>query len=320
MNAAAPGRERARAARATGGNHVSPVRASSGAPPAPCGTGRDGRDGPGRRARPGAASAAAVQLGPLTGLRGDPFAGCTADNVAAQPGTNYPNTEIEPWVAANPAEPDNLVAGWQQDRWCNGGSRGLLAGVSRTAAPAGARPSRRPGHEVRGRPLQPRVRPLGRLLAQRHGLLHAPRLRARPAERRRRRRTRMLVTRSTDGGRTWGRPVTLIRDTDPAGPERQELDHRRPEQPNIAYAVWDRLTGFLAEEEERRRRRRHGARGPGRAVRRRGDRPRTCGREGRQAAVQRARRRQAGGRRLPPRARPASRARRTAARPGRRPG
>src|SRR3954449_3062491 len=80
----------------------------------------------------GGAASAAVQLGPLTKVSdGDPFAGCTADKVAKQPGTLYPNTEIEPWIASDPTNPKNILAGWQQDRWSNGGSRGLVAGSSR---------------------------------------------------------------------------------------------------------------------------------------------------------------------------------------------
>ena len=44
--------------------------------------------------------------------------------------TNFANTEVEPWVDVNPTNPDNIVATWQQDRWSDGGSRGLVAGVS----------------------------------------------------------------------------------------------------------------------------------------------------------------------------------------------
>src|ERR671930_36051 len=58
-----------------------------------------------------------------------PFAGCTADS--GQTGTNFANTEVEPWVDVNPTNPDNIVATWQQDRWSDGGSRGLVAGVSK---------------------------------------------------------------------------------------------------------------------------------------------------------------------------------------------
>src|SRR5262249_19705806 len=59
-----------------------------------------------------------------------PFASCTADHVAQQPGINFPNSTVEPWADVNPTNPLNIVATWQQDRWSNGGSRGLVAGVS----------------------------------------------------------------------------------------------------------------------------------------------------------------------------------------------
>jgi hypothetical protein len=60
-----------------------------------------------------------------------PFAECKADKVRKQEGINYPNTEIEPFVDANPADHKNLIAVWQQDRWDNGGARGDLAGYSK---------------------------------------------------------------------------------------------------------------------------------------------------------------------------------------------
>src|SRR3954449_10870712 len=60
------------------------------------------------------ASAAAVQRGPLTKVSdGDPFAGCTADNIAAQKKTGailYPASELEPWLAGGPSGPGRLVA------------------------------------------------------------------------------------------------------------------------------------------------------------------------------------------------------------------
>src|SRR5262245_53784324 len=60
----------------------------------------------------------------------DPFAGCTADNAATQVGRLFPDSTVEPWVEVNPAKASNIVATWQQDRWSNGGARGLVAGVS----------------------------------------------------------------------------------------------------------------------------------------------------------------------------------------------
>src|SRR5215472_17284109 len=57
----------------------------------------------------------------------DPYANCS---IAGQPGTNYPDAEVEPWVSVNPAHPNNIIGAWQQDRWNNGGARGLVAGFS----------------------------------------------------------------------------------------------------------------------------------------------------------------------------------------------
>ena len=57
-----------------------------------------------------------------------PFvAGCDG---AVATGTLYVNAEVEPFVAANPANASNLVGVWQQDRWSNGGARGNLAASS----------------------------------------------------------------------------------------------------------------------------------------------------------------------------------------------
>lgn len=57
-----------------------------------------------------------------------PFeAGC---GLAADGGTLFPNSEVEPWVDVSPANPDVVVAMWQQDRWSNGGARGNVIGAS----------------------------------------------------------------------------------------------------------------------------------------------------------------------------------------------
>ncbi|HWJ54529.1 MAG TPA: hypothetical protein VNT24_14230, partial [Propionibacteriaceae bacterium] len=56
-----------------------------------------------------------------------PFVGCSTPKVG---GVNYLNAEVEPYVAVNPADPSNLIGVWQQDRWSNGGARGLMAGYS----------------------------------------------------------------------------------------------------------------------------------------------------------------------------------------------
>jgi len=55
-----------------------------------------------------------------------PYATCTVGG----PGTVYPEAEVEPFVAVNPADRTNLIGAWQQDRWADGGAHGLAAGYS----------------------------------------------------------------------------------------------------------------------------------------------------------------------------------------------
>jgi BNR/Asp-box repeat len=45
---------------------------------------------------------------------------------------NYKDTEVEPLVAVNPTNQDNVLGVYQQDRWSDGGAHGLLAATSFT--------------------------------------------------------------------------------------------------------------------------------------------------------------------------------------------
>src|SRR4029450_5233034 len=65
----------------------------------------------------------------LTQVTGaSPLAGGLGDQPRA--GTDCVNSEGEPWVAVDRSDNDNIVAAWQQDRWNNGGSRGLVTAFS----------------------------------------------------------------------------------------------------------------------------------------------------------------------------------------------
>lgn len=46
------------------------------------------------------------------------------------PGMLYANSEVEPHIAVNPTNPNNLLGTWQQDCWSNGASQGIAVGVS----------------------------------------------------------------------------------------------------------------------------------------------------------------------------------------------
>src|SRR5229473_4352895 len=83
-------------------------------------------------ALPVQAAAAPPSVGPLSLASGpSPFAGCTSGlDPGSPPGTNNVNAEVEPAVAVDPASPSHLIAVFQQDRWSNGGARGLATAVS----------------------------------------------------------------------------------------------------------------------------------------------------------------------------------------------
>jgi hypothetical protein len=178
----------------------------------------------------------------LTQVSGpSPFAGC---NISGEPGINYLNAEVEPWIEANPTNPNNLIAGFQQDRWSNGGARSNLSAYSndggatwtRIIVPGINKCAGGTGDFAYDRATDPWVtfspngtayfmslsfnndRPDG------GGGINA-----------------MLVNRSTNGGASWSAPTVLIRDTDGRAFNDKNAITADPTNSNYVYAVWDRL-------------------------------------------------------------------------------
>jgi hypothetical protein len=186
-------------------------------------------------------SAARAAVGPLSLASGPtPFAaGCEG---TPQAGTNYPNAEVEPWVDANPLNPSNLVAVWQQDRWSSGGAHGLLTGVSENGGRTWTRPtpptfSRCAGGTAANggdyaRASDPWVSfsPNGDAYQISLSIEDAT---VGPSA--------VLVSKSEDNGHTWGPVTTLIRDTSPQFFNDKESITADPTNSQYAYAVWDRL-------------------------------------------------------------------------------
>jgi hypothetical protein len=190
----------------------------------------------------GAANAAPfVTSGHVRVSQGDPFAACTADDVAAQPGTNHPGTEVEPWVDVNPANTANIAGIWQQDRWSDGGSRGLVAGVTfdrgatwtSVVIPNGSRCS----GGIYARTSDPWLSfgPDGDLYAISLALSHDATVSA------------ILVNKSVDGGLTWSNAKTLIHDTNADTFNDKQTITADPTNADYAYAVWDRSRVALDE-------------------------------------------------------------------------
>jgi hypothetical protein len=78
-----------------------------------------------------AASPSAAAVSPLVRVTGpSPFAlGCAGAHHDPT-GKVRENSEVEPWVAVDPADPAHVAGAWQQDRWSDGGAHGLAASTS----------------------------------------------------------------------------------------------------------------------------------------------------------------------------------------------
>jgi hypothetical protein len=165
----------------------------------------------------------------------DPFATCTADDPAAQAtfSTLYPSAEPEPRADINPTNPLNIVGAYHQDRWDNGGDRGLVSSAThdggatwnRVVVPGITKCS----GGIFDRASDPWVSfaPNGKLFGiwlvfdvfDRHN--------------------GVLVSTSTDGGDSWSNPISVNVD-DTNGDDKQSIT-ADPYNSNNVYAVWDRF-------------------------------------------------------------------------------
>jgi len=186
------------------------------------------------------ASGAQAEVGPRSLVTGPtPFAsGC---NGAPQTGTLYPNAEVEPWADANPLNPRNLVAVWQQDRWSNGVAQGLLTGVSENAGRTWTRPTPPTfsrcagGNAANGGNYQRASDPW--VSFSPNGDAYQISLSFNESDT----TNAVLVSKSENNGRNWGPVTTLIRDTDPRLFNDKESITADPTDSRFVYAVWDRF-------------------------------------------------------------------------------
>jgi hypothetical protein len=190
-----------------------------------------------------APAAPAATVGPLSTASGpSPFAACTSGLDPGSPaGTNFLNAEVEPWVAVNPTNPNNVVGAFQQDRWSNGGARGLTVASSmdggttwtRTFAHfskcSGGTPANGGNYDRASDPWLS-FGPDGKLYQISLSVNAAQTISA------------ILTSTSSDGGLTWSEPKTVQRDDSPnffVFNDKESIT-ADPHTAGTAYAVWDR--------------------------------------------------------------------------------
>lgn len=166
-------------------------------------------------------------------------------------GTNYRNSETETHLSINPANTDNLIAAYHQDRWSNGAANEI--GISYTFDG--------------GATWQQTVVPLVDCLGGRFDRISDPWVdhasdgtaylhvlwTGRDGEQS---QGGMLVTKSTDGGVTWSEPIIQVDFNYPAvqsgnfvalnGSKLHDKNTLTvdPNDDNFIYAVWDRVGIF----------------------------------------------------------------------------
>ena len=77
-----------------------------------------------------ASAAAAAVTAPIPVTGPSPFLPGCAGAGHDSTGTLSEEAEVEPWVAVDQTDPLNVAGAWQQDRWSDGGSHGLVASAS----------------------------------------------------------------------------------------------------------------------------------------------------------------------------------------------
>jgi hypothetical protein len=158
-------------------------------------------------------------------------------------GVAFIGAEVEPYVAIDPQNPSHLIGVWQQDRWSDGGARGLRTAYSFDAGAtwtwSQAALSRCTGGNAANggdfaRASDPWVAIGPDGIAYQIGIAFTGDTFASGSS------SAVLASRSIDGGTTWSPPATVIRDSAAPFNDKESIT-ADPLAPGIAYATWDRL-------------------------------------------------------------------------------
>jgi hypothetical protein len=175
-------------------------------------------------------------LGPLVQVSSStPFT--NFGDIAGQSGTIYLNSEVEPRIAVDPTNPLHLVGVYQQDRWSNGGCRGIMAadsvdgGNTWTLTPVTGMTINEGGNTLRASDPWVSFSPNGVVYAS--GLVfNDPNVQTPQG---------VDVSKSTDGGLTWQPAIELLHTNDNSLFSDKDSLTADPTNSNFIYAVWDQL-------------------------------------------------------------------------------
>ena len=157
--------------------------------------------------------------------------------------TVFTNSEVEPSLAISPVDPNNLIGAWQQDRWADGGSRGIVTGVSQDGGVTwnlypmpfslcGGGNAGNGGNYARATDPWVTISP--------DGTAHQIALAFSGATFQAGSANAMLVSRSINGGTAWSNPTALIVDGAQFFNDKESIT-ADPSSSTYVYAVWDRL-------------------------------------------------------------------------------
>ena len=180
----------------------------------------------------------------VVSLPTSPFAPACNGQVSGASGVLYPGAEVESSLARNPANPNHMIASWQQDRWSNGGAQGLAGAVTfdggKTWTNTLAAFSRcSGGNDTNAAHYDRASDPWVSIAAD--GTAFQMALSITGSAYTSNALSAMLVSRSTDGGRTWGEAQTLVRDASATILHDKNTLSTDPSNAAFAYAVWGRL-------------------------------------------------------------------------------
>ncbi len=194
-----------------------------------------------------------VTVGPLVQITGpSPLGGCTADDVPGQEAEDsiaFHESEIEPYIDVNPQDPDNLVTVWQQDRWSDGGARGLVSAVSDDGGATWTTVTPPRFTLCTGGTFERATDPWVTFARNGHVYFQSLSFDSDPDIFGG--RHAILVSKSRDGGHTWGPVRVQIADNELNAFNDKNSMTADPTSARRAYGIWDRLELFSASAAQR---------------------------------------------------------------------